>query len=89
MSGGEIFGTIVGGIIAIITAGMPAILALLKIRELHVLVNSRITELLEATKRMAVAEGEIVGRNAVRAEIAAQTTADNTMKPVLTLETHP
>ena len=89
MSGGEIIGTIVGGCVAIITVGMPAILALLKIRELHVLVNSRITELLEATKRMAAAEGEIVGRNALRAEIAEQAIADTATRPVLTPETHP
>lgn len=95
MSGNEIIGAVVGGCVAVITAGMPAMVALLKINELHVLINSRLTQLLEKTEAMASAQGQIVGRDAVRAEIAAQTKADyptnagNTSRPALPPETHP
>jgi vacuolar-type H+-ATPase subunit H len=53
---------IIGGCIAVIVAGMPAILALLKIRELHVLINSRLTQLMDATAKASHSEGQLEGR---------------------------
>lgn len=48
---------VVAGIVSIVIAGMPAMLALLKIRELHVLINSRMDELLRVAKDLAHAQG--------------------------------
>ncbi len=53
---------IVGACIAVIVAGMPAVLALLKISQLHVLVNSRLTELLRVSAATARAEGQLEGQ---------------------------
>jgi hypothetical protein len=44
------FETIIGGCIAVIVAGMPAIIALLKIKELHLAVNSRMDKFIAATE---------------------------------------
>ena len=44
------FEQILGGAIAVIVAGMPAMVALLKISELHVVVNSRLEAFIAATK---------------------------------------
>jgi len=41
---------IIGGCIAVIVAGMPAMVALLKIRDLHLAVNSRMDAFITATK---------------------------------------
>jgi cell division septum initiation protein DivIVA len=54
---------VVGTIIAVITAGMPAMLALLKIKELHVLINSRLSELIEATAKASHSAGQLEGRD--------------------------
>jgi len=54
---------VVGAIIAVITAGMPAMLALLKIKELHVLINSSLSELIEATAKASHSAGQIEGRD--------------------------
>jgi cell division septum initiation protein DivIVA len=54
---------VVGAIIAVITAGMPAMLALLKIKELHVLINSRLSELIEATAKASHSAGQLEGRD--------------------------
>ncbi|MGZ3394107.1 MAG: hypothetical protein ACXWPK_08240 [Isosphaeraceae bacterium] len=64
---------VVGAIIAIITAGMPAMLALLKIKELHVLINSRLSELIESTAKASHSAGQLEGRDENRkaAEIEA------------------
>ena len=66
---------VVGAIIAVITAGMPAMLALLKIKELHVLVNSRLSELIEATAKASHSAGQLEGRDEGRkaAEIESAT----------------
>ncbi len=40
---------IIGGCIAVVMAGMPAVIALLKINELHLVVNSRMDKFIEAT----------------------------------------
>jgi len=64
------FEQVIGSLIAIILAILPAIL--LKINQLHILVNSRLTELLEVTKNAYKAQGIIEGRDTVRAEIAAE-----------------
>ena len=68
------FEQIVGSCLAIILAVMPAIL--FKISQLHVMVNSRLTQLLEATRAAARSEGIVEGRDNVRSEIAAQTAAN-------------
>ncbi|MGZ3353271.1 MAG: hypothetical protein ACXVB2_12560 [Isosphaeraceae bacterium] len=44
---------IVGACIAVIVAGMPAVIALLKIRELHIAVNSALSAFIAATKQQA------------------------------------
>jgi hypothetical protein len=64
------FEQIIGSCLAVILAILPAIL--LKINQLHVLVNSRLTELLEVTRDAAKTEGIVEGRDNVRAEMAAQ-----------------
>ena len=66
---------VVGAIIAIITAGMPAMLALLKIKELHVLINSRLTALIESTAKASHSAGQLEGREEGRkaAEIESTT----------------
>ena len=48
---------IIAGIATIVMAGMPSILALLKISELHVMINSRMDELLKVAKELAHATG--------------------------------
>lgn len=57
----------------IITAAIPGVLAWLKSRqteksigELHILINSRLTELLKASAAAAHAEGNIQGRDQER-----------------------
>ena len=89
MTNGEIIGFVVGGCLTVISAGMPAMIALLKISELHVLINSRLSELIETAKALSRAEGGLAGRNAVQSEIAAQaaaerTNAGDTSRPALT-----
>jgi hypothetical protein len=78
MNTSQIIAAVVGAFVAVITAGMPAMIALLKIQELHVMINSRLSQLIEAAKAVSLAQGEIAGRNAVRAEIAIQTAAEAT-----------
>ncbi len=68
------FEQIVGSCLAIILTVMPAIL--FKISQLHVMVNSRLTQLLEVTRAAARSEGIVEGRDNVRSEIAAQTAAN-------------
>jgi len=43
------FENIIGGCVAVIVAGMPAIIALLKIRQLHLAVNGRMDKFIDAT----------------------------------------
>ena len=40
---------IIGGCIAVVVAGMPAMIALLKINQLHLAVNSRMDKFIDAT----------------------------------------
>ena len=47
------FQEIIGACIAVIVAGAPAMVALLKIRELHIAVNSALTAFIAATKQQA------------------------------------
>ena len=54
---------VVGAIIAVITAGMPAMLALLKIKKLHVLINSRLSALIESTAKASHSAGQLEGRD--------------------------
>ena len=54
---------IIGGAIAVIVAGMPAMIALLKIRELHILVNGRLSQWMEATVKAAHLAGQLEGRD--------------------------
>ena len=49
------FDAIIGGIIAVIVAGMPAMIALLKIKDLHLAVNSRMDKFIEATRESSKA----------------------------------
>ena len=44
------FAQIIGGIIGVIVAGLPAMVALLKIKELHIAVNSALAAMILATK---------------------------------------
>ena len=64
---------IIGAAIAVIVAGMPAMLALLKIKELHVLINSRLSELIQSTARASHSAGQLEGRDEGRkaAEVEA------------------
>ena len=66
---------VVGAIIAVITAGMPAMLALLKIKELHVLINRRLSELIESTAKASHSAGQLEGRDEGRkaAEVESAT----------------
>jgi len=66
---------LIGGIVAVVIAGMPAMLALLKIRELHVLINSRLTQLIEATAKASHSAGQLEGRDEGRYESEAQAPA--------------
>lgn len=54
---------IIGAAIEVIVAGMPAIIALLKIKELHVLINSRLSALIEATAKASHTAGQLEGRD--------------------------
>ena len=54
---------ITGAVVAVIVAGMPAMIALLKIKELHVLINSRLSELIESTARASRSAGQLEGRD--------------------------
>ena len=60
------FDQIIGGVIAVIVAGMPAMIALIKIKELHVLINSRLSELILSTAKASHSEGQIEGRDEYR-----------------------
>jgi hypothetical protein len=85
MSFYEISGAIVGACLAVITAGMPAVLALLKIKELHVLVNSRLTELIAMTATANLAQGKTEGREEaakIAAKLAAPLSLDLRVKKV-------
>ncbi|MGZ5973768.1 MAG: hypothetical protein ACXWPK_10195 [Isosphaeraceae bacterium] len=44
---------IIGACVAVIVAGMPAMVALLKIKELHIAVNSALSAFIAATKQQA------------------------------------
>ncbi len=65
---------VVGAIIAVITAGMPAMLALLKIKELHVLINSRLSALIESTAKASHSAGQLEGRVEGRRAAEAEST---------------
>jgi biopolymer transport protein ExbB/TolQ len=66
---------VVGAIIAIITAGMPAMLALLKIKELHVLINSRLSELIQSTAKASHTAGQLEGRDEGRKAVELEAAA--------------
>jgi len=59
----ESWEAVAAAIIAIITAGMPAVLALMKIKELHVLINSRLSQLIESTAKASHSAGQLEGRD--------------------------
>ncbi len=44
---------IIGGCIAVVVAGMPAMVALLKINQLHLAVNSRMDKFIDATLKQS------------------------------------
>ena len=58
----------IGAAIAVIVAGMPAIIALLKLKELHILINSRLSQLVEATAKASHSAGQLEGRDEGRKE---------------------
>ena len=66
---------IIGGAVAVIVAGMPAMIALFKIRELHILINGRLSAWIEATVKSAHLAGQLEGRDEARkaAEIESAT----------------
>jgi hypothetical protein len=47
---------------SIVVAGMPAMMALLKIRQLTLIINGRLSELLKVTAKIAHMEGQSAGR---------------------------
>ena len=56
-------------IMSLIVALIPAvasIIALFKIHELHILVNSRLTELLASTRAQGISEGTAIGQKMPR-----------------------
>ena len=64
---------IIGAVNAVIVAGMPAMIALLKIRELHILVNSRLSsgsKPLTKCRTWRVGSKEDEGRKAAAVESA-------------------
>ncbi len=61
-----------GGIIGVIVAGMPAMIALLKIRELKVTVNGRLTQLIESEETASYARGKADGLEQGRLMFAAE-----------------
>ena len=64
-----------GAVIAVVVAGMPAMIALLKIKELHVLINSRLSELIEATAKASHSAGQLEGRDEGRKAADAEAAA--------------
>jgi hypothetical protein len=66
---------IIGATIAVIVAGMPAMIALLKIKELHVLINSRLSELIESTAKASHSAGQLEGRDEGRKAVDAEAAA--------------
>ena len=66
---------IIGAAIAVIVAGMPAIVALLKIKELHVLINSRLSQLLQSTAQASHSAGQLEGRDEGRKAAEVQASA--------------
>jgi hypothetical protein len=56
----------------VIVAGMPAMIALLKIRELHILVNSRLSQWIEATAKKAHLAGRLEGQDEGRKAAAVE-----------------
>ncbi len=54
---------IIGGAVAVVVAGMLAIITLLKIRGLHVRINRRITELILSTAKASYSAGQLEGRD--------------------------
>ena len=71
----ESWEAVVGAIIAVITAGMPAMLALLKIKELHILINSRLSALIESTAKASHSAGQLEGRDEGRKAAEHQSAA--------------
>lgn len=65
---------IIGAVIAVVVAGMPAMIALMKIKQLHVLINSRLTQLLEITAKASHSAGQLEGRTEGR--LVAEAHAD-------------
>ena len=55
---------IIGACIAVIVAGMPAVIALLKIQELHFAVNSQLTAFIAATKEQSEVRLEAIKEQA-------------------------
>lgn len=66
---------IVGAVIAVIVAGMPAMIALLKIKELHVIINSRLSQLVDATAKASHSAGQLEGRDEGRKAAEVESTA--------------
>lgn len=78
---------IAGAAIGFLLASLPIVLALVKmlgdVNKIKITINGRVTELIDATNRIADAriedakkQGNLEGRDAVRAEIVALKTAD-------------
>ena len=56
-------------LVALITAIPPTLTAYIAYKKLHVIINSRMTELLEATKGESMAKGKEEGKIEERAEV--------------------
>jgi len=63
--------------VLIAAAPVMVAVAIAKLREIHMMVNSRLTELIEVTQKASKAAGVLEGRDDVRAEIAAQAAASS------------
>lgn len=60
---------VLAAIAAVITAGTPGFLAWLQARKTHTAVNSRLTELLELTRKSSKAEGVLEAQLPRKSEI--------------------
>ena len=76
------FEQIVGACIAVIVAGMPAMIALLKIRELHIGINSQLTAFIAATKQQSEERLEATKQQAEERIIATKLESDNSLADV-------
>jgi len=64
--------SVVGAIVAVIVAGMPALLFLLTITYIHASINSSMYELIESTAKASHSAGQLEGRDEGRKAAAVE-----------------